>query len=98
MISAEAILGIIVTILTICFGIIGYFLKIVHLQVEVNRDENGKNKGRIELLQVKLENEVQVRGMELKSQQEKTEKAIEHLADNMKELSADVKTLIKNIK
>ena len=77
-------------------AIIGYFLKVVHGDVRTNTLETGKNKGKIEQLGIQLENEKKIREIELKFQQENTQKAIEQMAKNISELSKDVRMLIKD--
>lgn len=76
--------------------IIGYFVKIVHSDVRRNTLEAGRNKGKIEQLEIQLENEKEMRQMELKNQQESTQKSIENMAKGILELSKDVKMLINN--
>lgn len=87
--------------------IIGYFLRMVHKDVKDNTRETGKNKGRIEQLQIgwekdvenfedRLRQERELRTLELKNQQQSTQKSIEVLTKGVNELSENVKMLVSN--
>jgi hypothetical protein len=67
--------------------IIGYFLKIVHNDVRKNTEEQGKLKGKIEL--VEQENRLKYQAI-----QEQTQLEIKSLAKSVSELSDAVKQLI----
>jgi hypothetical protein len=67
--------------------IIGYFLKIVHNDVRKNTEEQGKLKGKIEL--VEQENRLKYQAI-----QEQTQLEIKSLARSVSELSDAVKQLI----
>lgn len=81
-------------VLSLVVAISGYFVKMVHSDVRKNTLETGKNKGKIEQLQIQLTNHEQMNEIRLKNQQENTEKAIELLTKSVKELSEDVRMLI----
>lgn len=67
--------------------IIGYFLKIVHNDVRKNTEEQGKLKGKIEL--VEQENRLKYQAI-----QEQTQLEIKMLAKNVSDLSNAVKELM----
>lgn len=67
--------------------IIGYFLKIVHTDVRKNTEEQGKLKGKIEL--VEQENRLKYQAI-----QEQTQLEIKSLARHISELSDAVKELV----
>lgn len=68
-------------------AVIGYFLKIVHTDVRKNTEEQGKLKGKIEL--VEQENRLKYQAI-----QEQTQLEIKSLARHVSELSDAVKELI----
>lgn len=68
-------------------SIIGYFLKIVHNDVRKNTEEQGKLKGKIELVE-------QEARLKYQAIQEQTQLEIKNLAKNVSELSSAVKQLI----
>jgi hypothetical protein len=67
--------------------IIGYFLRIVHNDVRKNTEEQGKLKGKIELVQ-------QESRMKYEAIQEQTQLEIKNLARNVNDLADAVKELI----
>jgi hypothetical protein len=71
--------------------IIGYFLKIVHSDVRKNTEEQGKLKGKIELVE-------QEARLKYQAIQEQTQLEIKNLARNVSELSAAVKEFVLNKK
>ena len=71
------------------FGIFGYFLKIIHGDVRKNTEEQGKLKGKIELVQ--QENQIKYQAL-----QELTQLEIKNLAKNISELSDAVKMFVLN--
>jgi uncharacterized protein YoxC len=71
------------------FAIFGYFLKMIHSDVRKNTEEQGKLKGKIELVQ----QESQIKYQAL---QELTQLEIKNLAKNVSELSDAVKLFIVN--
>lgn len=77
-------------ILATAVGIIGYFLKIVHSDVRKNTEEQGKLKGKIEL--VEQENRLKYQAI-----QEQTQLEIKMLAKNVSDLSNAVKELMIKI-
>jgi hypothetical protein len=77
-------------ILATAVGIIGYFLKIVHNDVRKNTEEQGRLKGKIEL--VEQENRLKYQAI-----QEQTQLEIKMLAKNVSELSNAVKELMIKI-
>lgn len=85
----------IIPVFSVVFSIIGYFLKQVHgdlkkvredLQKVVN--ENGKNRGRIELVE-------QESRLKLQRIEELTQTEIKHLAEQVTELTTQVRRLIE---
>ena len=72
-------------------GIFGYFLKIIHGDVRKTTEEQGKLKGKIELVQ----QETQIKYQAL---QELTQLEIKNLAKNVGELSDAVKMFVLNKK
>lgn len=82
-----------IPIFSIVFSIIGYFLKQVHSDLKKVREdiqkvvtENGKNRGRIEL--VEQENRLKLQRIE-----ELTQTEIKHLAEQVTELTQQVRRL-----
>lgn len=71
--------------------IIGYFLKIVHADVRKNTEEQGKLKGKIELVE-------QESRLKYQAIQEQTQLEIKNLARHVSELSDAVKEFILNKK
>jgi hypothetical protein len=71
--------------------IIGYFLKLVHADVRKNTEDQGKLKGKIEL--VEQENRLKYQAI-----QEQTQLEIKSLARHISELSDAVKELVINRK
>lgn len=84
--TTEVMLFIVATAVTI----IGYFLKIVHNDVRKNTEEQGKLKGKIEL--VEQENRLKYQAI-----QEQTQLEIKMLAKNVSDLSVAVKELMIKI-
>jgi hypothetical protein len=77
-------------ILATAVGIIGYFLRIVHADVRKNTEEQGRLKGKIEL--VEQENRLKYQAI-----QEQTQLEIKMLAKNVSDLSNAVKELMIKI-
>ncbi len=77
-------------ILATAIGIIGYFLRIVHADVRKNTEEQGRLKGKIEL--VEQENRLKYQAI-----QEQTQLEIKMLAKNVSDLSIAVKELMIKI-
>lgn len=73
------------------FAIFGYFLKMIHGDVRKNTEEQGRLKGKIELVQ----QETQIKYQAL---QELTQLEIKNLAKNVGELSDAVKMFVLNKK
>jgi hypothetical protein len=71
--------------------IIGYFLKIVHNDVRKNTEEQGKLKGKIELVE-------QEARLKYQAIQEQTQLEIKNLARHVSELSDAVKEFVLNKK
>jgi hypothetical protein len=86
MTNGEVMMFILATAITI----IGYFLKIVHNDVRRNTEEQGKLKGKFEL--VELENRLKYQAI-----QEQTQLEIKMLAKNVSDLSTAVKELMIKI-
>ncbi len=76
-------------IASLIFAIFGYFLKMIHSDVRKNTEEQGKLKGKIELVQ--QENQIKYQAL-----QELTQLEIKNLARNVSELSEAVKLFIIN--
>jgi hypothetical protein len=74
-------------ILATAIAIIGYFLKIVHTDVRKNTEEQGKLKGKIELVE-------QEARLKYQAIQEQTQIEIKNLAKNVGELANTVRELI----
>jgi hypothetical protein len=74
-------------ILATAIAIIGYFLKIVHTDVRKNTEEQGKLKGKIELVE-------QEARLKYQAIQEQTQIEIKNLAKNVGELADTVRQLI----
>jgi len=86
MTNGEVMMFILATAITI----IGYFLKIVHNDVRKNTEEQGRLKGKIEL--VEQENRLKYQAI-----QEQTQLEIKMLAKNVSDLSNAVKELMIKI-
>lgn len=77
------ILGIAGAALMIMFGVIGFFLRMIHGDMKKNIEDTGKNKGNIELI---------------RQQQEADTKRIEAMTQlELKALSSNVSDLSKNV-
>jgi len=74
-------------ILATAIAIIGYFLKIVHSDVRKNTEEQGKLKGKIELVE-------QEARLKYQAIQEQTQLEIKNLAKNVGDLANTVRELI----
>jgi ABC-type antimicrobial peptide transport system permease subunit len=74
-------------ILATAIAIIGYFLKIVHSDVRKNTEEQGKLKGKIELVE-------QEARLKYQAIQEQTQLEIKNLAKNVGDLADTVRELI----
>jgi hypothetical protein len=74
-------------ILATAITIIGYFLKIVHSDVRKNTEEQGKLKGKIELVE-------QEARLKYQAIQEQTQLEIKNLAKNVGDLADTVRELI----
>jgi hypothetical protein len=83
------VLTLIIFIASSIFAIFGYFLKMIHSDVRKNTEEQGKLKGKIELVQ--QENQIKYQAL-----QELTQLEIKNLAKNVSELSDAVKLFIIN--
>lgn len=83
------VMTLIIFIASLVFAIFGYFLKMIHSDVRKNTEEQGKLKGKIELVQ--QENQIKYQAL-----QELTQLEIKNLAKNVSELSDAVKLFILN--
>jgi hypothetical protein len=83
MTTGEVMMFILATAVTI----IGYFLKIVHSDVRKNTEEQGKLKGKIELVE-------QEARLKYQAIQEQTQLEIKNLARNVGDLADTVRQLI----
>jgi hypothetical protein len=81
---------IVIFILGTAITVIGYFLKIIHSDVRKNTEEQGRLKGKIEL--VEQENRLKYQAI-----QEQTQLEIKMLAKNVSDLSNAVKELMIKI-
>lgn len=82
-------LTIVIFAVSIVFAIIGYFLRMVHMDVRKVVEDQGKLKGKIELVE-------QEARLKYQAIQEQTQLEIKNLAKNVSELSDAVKQLILN--
>jgi hypothetical protein len=78
---------IVIFILGTAITVIGYFLKIVHSDVRKNTEEQGKLKGKIELVE-------QESRLKYQAIQEQTQLEIKNLAKNVGDLADTVRQLI----
>jgi hypothetical protein len=83
MTSSDIVMFILGTAVTV----IGYFLKIVHSDVRKNTEEQGKLKGKIELVE-------QESRLKYQAIQEQTQLEIKNLAKNVGDLADTVRQLI----
>jgi hypothetical protein len=82
------LLGLSGTIILLLFGVLGYFLKIVHTDAKKAVEEMGKNKGRIELVEQQLNSDV-------KRIEQTTQLELRNLAATVGKLSNSVELLVK---
>jgi len=82
------LLGLSGSIIILLFAIIGYFLKIVHADAKKSVEEAGKNKGKIELLELQINSDV-------KRLEQTTQLELRNLADSVGKLSYSVEQLVK---
>ena len=82
------LLGLSGTIILLLFGVLGYFLKIVHNDAKKAVEEMGKNKGRIELVEQQLHSDV-------KRIEQTTQLELRNLAATVGKLSNSVELLVK---
>lgn len=82
------LLGVAGAVILILFGIIGYFLRIVHADAKKAVEDCGKNKGRIELVELQLNSDV-------KRIEQTTQLELRNLATTVGKLSASVEQLVK---
>ena len=75
------------------FGIIGYFLKGVHANVRKNTEAVGENKGRIEQLNIQVENERKLREAHFEALNKINKQAMETIAAKIEEIRHDIKTI-----
>lgn len=78
------------TIIIMAFGIIGFFLKSIYSDLRKAVEDNGKNKGRIELVESKSNSEIN-------KLTETTQLEIRNLTHNVSELSKSVNTLVQSL-
>ena len=74
-------------IIGILLGIIGYFMKMIHSDVKENTEASSENKGQINLLSQRQEDDI-------KRVEEFTQLKLEIMAEKVGELSASVKSLV----
>lgn len=85
---AETIMGISGGLIGILLLILGYFLKIIHNDTKKAIEEVGKNKGRIELVELQLNSDV-------KRLEQTTQLELRTLAQTVTKLSASVEQLVQ---
>lgn len=73
-------------VLLILLGVLGYFLKVVHTDVRKNTLEVGKNKGRYDVLDQKLNSETERLRQENIHQNQLTQMALENLTKTVDNL------------
>ena len=82
------LLGISESLILILLMVIGYFTKVAHEDIKKAVEETGKNKGRIELVEQQLTNDV-------KRIEEHTQLELRNLAQNVNRLSTSVEQLVE---
>jgi hypothetical protein len=82
------LLGVAGAVIMLAFGIIGYFLKIVHNDAKQAVIDGGKNKGAIELIKLQLDSDV-------KRIEQLTQLELRNLAVTVSKLSTSVEQLVK---
>lgn len=82
------LLGIAGAVILLLFGVVGYFLKIVHNDAKQAVVEAGKNKGNIELIKLQLDSDV-------KRIEQTTQLELRNLASTVGKLSDSVEQLVK---
>lgn len=87
---ANTLLGISGVVVMLLLAVIGYFLRTLHGDVKQLIMETGKNKGRIELVEKQLENDV--KRIELVTQTH-----LSNLTENVNRLSTSVETLVLHL-
>jgi uncharacterized protein YoxC len=85
---AETIMGISGGLIGILLLILGYFLKIIHNDTKKAIEEVGKNKGRIELVELQLNSDV-------KRLEQTTQLELRTLAQTVTKLSTSVEQLVQ---
>lgn len=85
---AETIIGIAGAIIGLLLLILGYFLKVIHTDAKKAMEEVGKNKGRIELVEQRLNSDV--KRLEVITQLE-----LNKLTENVSRLSTSVDKLVE---
>lgn len=75
-------------IIVVLFGIVGYFLRIVHGDAKKAVEDCGKNKGRIELVELQLNSDV-------KRIEQTTQLELRNLATTVTKLSTSVEQLVQ---
>lgn len=78
------------TIIMMAFAIIGFFLKSIYFDLRKAIEDNGKNKGRIELVESKANSEIS-------KLNETTQLEIKNLTQTVGELSRNVNTLVQSL-
>lgn len=84
------IVTIVGTVIMMAFGIIGFFLKSIYGDLKKAVEDNGKNKGRIELVESKANSEIS-------KLTETTQLEIRNLTQNVSELSKNVNNLVQSL-
>ena len=74
-------------------GLLAYFLKVVHSDVRRNTEEVGRNKGRIEQLNMQITQEKEMRQMELKNLDESMQKSFAILNEKISDLIITIKEM-----
>ena len=92
--DATIAISIIIPSVLLLFGIVGYFLKIVHNDVRKNTEENGKLKGKIELLETKNEGKFELLQQQTNSEIKAVQKEIGTMAKHVGSLSSNVEKIL----
>lgn len=89
------VFGIALSVLGGLMLIIGYFLKMIHSDVRTNTTETGRNKGKIEQLQIQINNEREMRQEQLNSQYKQISTSIEALQRSIETINLNIQSLIE---
>ena len=82
------IVGLSGAIVAILLGVIGYFMKTIHKDVKDNTESSGKNRGQIQLVAQRQEDDI-------KRVEELTQLELKIMAEKVGELSSNVSNLVQ---